>query len=332
MKTPRLIPLLVAVVALLAGCGSGADAGTTEGSGQLLEGVYVELDGHPGPENVGILMAQRRGYFADAGLSVDIYTAGSPSYPIHYALNGSAEFAVANEPQIVLAQAKGLPIVAVGSILPEPTAAMIWLRGSKIKGIADLKGKTIAIPGLGFQKGFLKAILGRAGLTLADVKVKTVDYELLPTLEKGKADAIFGGSGNVEGAELEARGLDPVVTRVQDLGVPDYEELVLATSREYLSSEGQEVRAFMSAVTRGTAAAIEDPKEAVRAIEEEGEPGPEFNRKGAEAGLEATLPLLSTSGKMDTSTAAGLIDWMHEEGLVRRRPPVSELLTNRFVP
>jgi putative hydroxymethylpyrimidine transport system substrate-binding protein len=332
MKSVRLIALLVAAIALLAGCGGGADGGTTDASEQALEGVYVELDGRPSPENVGILMAQHRGYFADAGLSVDIYTAGGPAYPIHYALDGAAEFAIANQPQIVLAQEKGLPIVAVGSLLPQPTAAMIWLKKSGIEGIADLKGKTIAIPGVGFQKGFLKVILGRAGLKLADVKLKTVGYDLVPSLEKGKADAIFGGSGNVEGAELETRGLDPVVTRVQDLGVPDYEELVLATSRDYLSSEGWAVRAFMSAVTRGTAAAIEDPEEAVKAIKEDAELNPEFSRKATEAGLEATLPLLSTSGEMSAETAAGLVDWMHGRGLIQRQLPVSELLSNRFVP
>ena len=35
---------------------------------------------------------------------------------------------------------------------------MIWLRGSGIESVADLKGKTIAYPGIPFQKDFLAAI------------------------------------------------------------------------------------------------------------------------------------------------------------------------------
>ena len=60
---------------------------------------------------------------------------------------------------MVLERARGAQVVAVGSLISDPTAAMIWLEKSHIGGIADLKGKTIAIPGLPFQKSFLQSIL-----------------------------------------------------------------------------------------------------------------------------------------------------------------------------
>ena len=114
-------------------------------------------------------------------------------------VNGSDDLGVAHGAQVTIAQEKGVPIVVVGSLVPEPTAALIWSKESDIGGIADLKGKTIAIPGLSFQRDFLETILARGGLTLDDVKVKSVGNELVPALASGKADAIFGGSGNQEG-------------------------------------------------------------------------------------------------------------------------------------
>ena len=325
------IAMIAIAAALLTGCGGGTDSGAAS-SGLLLDGYYVVLEGYPGPENVGILMTEKRGILAEEGLSMEIYTPGGPAYPIHYALSGSSQLAVTSEPQLVLAQEKGLPIVAVGSLVSQPTAAMIWLKKSGIKSVADLKGRTIAIPGVDFQKEFLKAILARAGLSLDDVKLRTPGYDLVPTLENGRADAIFGGSWNVEGAELEARGLEPVITKVQELGVPPYDELVVITRRDRLATDKRQIREFMSAVARGTAAAIEDPSAAVQAIKVIGEPKPNFDRKPTEAAVEATLPLLSKDGRISSAKARALVNWMHREGMIQRKPPISTLFTNRFVP
>ena len=44
------------------------------------------------------------------------------------------DFGVTQQPQVALARKTGHPIVAVGSLISQPTAAMIWLKGSKIRG------------------------------------------------------------------------------------------------------------------------------------------------------------------------------------------------------
>ena len=319
-----------AAAALLAGCGGGGtDTGTAAGSPQELRDFDVTLDGYPSPENVGIVMAETDGYFLEAGLEVLVHTPVGPLRPVGYALNGSADVSVLNEPQVVLEEDKGVPIVAVGSVLPESTAAMIWLKGSGIEEIADLKGKTIAIPGLDYQFSLLEAILAQAGLTLDDVKVETVEYDLVSSLLSGRADAIFGGSWNVEGIELEEQGAEPVITKVQDLGVPPYEELVMIVRRSRLAKDPQSIRDFLSAVAKGTEAAIDDPEAATDVILTRGSPA---TVEATEAGLEETLPLLSTSGEMSLDTAEGLVEWMHGEGLIEREVPASELLTNDYLP
>lgn len=75
---------------------------------------------------------------------------------------------IAHGPEAVLARAKGTPIVIIGSLVPQPTAALIWPQESQIKSIAVLKGKTIAIPGPKFQEDFL-AVTGNGKLTLGEV-------------------------------------------------------------------------------------------------------------------------------------------------------------------
>ncbi|HST70406.1 MAG TPA: ABC transporter substrate-binding protein [Solirubrobacterales bacterium] len=327
-------------ILLLAGCGQGSDtdtAGRGAEDAEPKQQLEITINGYSDPENVGILMAEEQGYFAEAGLEITIRKPIIPPRPIRYLAEGEVDFAVSHQPQVALANDRGLPLVAVASLVPDPTAAMIWLKRSKIGGIAELRGKTIGVPGLPFQREFLKSALGQAGLTFADVKVEDVGYELVPDLLGGRVDAIFGGSWNVEGAELESRGLEPVITRVEDLGIPAYEELVLVTRRGLLDKRPEAIGDFIAAVERGNAAALEDPEAATQAILEGVaerdptlDPTDEADRKAVETAVEATSPLLSRTGSMNPARARELIEWMQEEGMIRRELPVSTLLTNRY--
>lgn len=321
--------------ALLAGCGGGGEAGTAEtrleGPNKVKE-LFVGLNGWESPDISSIVMAEKRGYFADAGFKeVFTYVPVRPTTTLKDVINGADDFGISYTPQVVLAREKGAPITIVGSLIPQSTTALIWLKGSQISGIADLRGKTIATPGLPFQKEFLRSLLARGGLTLSDVRVENVGYKLVPALASGRADAIFGGSWNLEGVDLESRGLKPVITRVQDLGIPTYDELVVVARTDRVSKEPQVISAFMSVVNRGTAAAVEDPKGVVNALEGTVEAAPETSRKALEGQSEATLPLLSKGGYVSPSQMRHLVDWMHEQGMIKRTLPVSSLLTNEFV-
>lgn len=346
VRATRWIALLAATVVLFAGCGEGSE--TTEASREKPQGtdvcrekpeeaqarpqepekLYFGIDGVPSPQNVGVLMASQKNFLSEVGVDPWVRSPVGPFRPIPYVAEGIVDLSVSHLPEVVLAQERGVPVVAIASLVPRPTAAMIWLKRSKIDGIADLEGKTIAIPGVSFQKHFLEVVLAQADLTLADVKVVHGGYDLVPALAAGRVDAVFGGSGNVEGAELEARGLEPVVTGVQSLGIPAYDELVVITGCDRLAEEPQAVRKILAAVNRGTVAAIKDPAEAADAIFAEAfDP----NRRAIEAGVKATLPLLSETGRMSLERADRLVDWMLAEGMIERPPAASALLTNDYL-
>lgn len=341
MKVGCWLIAMCLTAVLLTACGDGGESDTAGGNVRMaekqpdrprkIEHLKLTLAGLEGPESAGILMAEERGYFSDEGLDVDVLTPSNPTSAIGYVEYNVDDLGVTSQPQLVLAREEGSPLVAVGSLVTQPTAAMIWLRESKIRGIADLEGKTIAIAGLSYQEALLESMLAEAGLTLEDVVVEEVSYELAPSLVSGKADAILG-SWNVEGLELESRGLHPVVTPVDTLGIPAYEESVLITRADRVAEDPQMIRGFMSAVRRGAIAAIEDPEAVVKAIETGDETNPETDRKEIEAQVEATLPLLSKTGYMSPEQAEQLVVWMLDQGMIEDEMPVSELLTNSYVP
>jgi len=318
---------LGAALALWSGCGgAGRDASDAERPSASSKEWRVTLDSVDGPENVSILMALHRGFFEDAGLDVWAGSPLEPNRPASYVANGTDDFGLLQLPQLAIAREKGMPLVAVGSVIPQPTATMIWLKGSGIGGIADLEGKTVAVPGAPFQRRLLEAVLARSGLTPADVQVKDVGYNLVGNLLNGGADAIFGGSEGIEGVKLESRGADPVITPLEKLGIPKYDELVVVTRSSLASKNPQLVRDFMSAIDRGTAAAAEDPGGAVDAVVEGLEANPPPNRKVMEAQMNATLPLLSRNGRLDRERVEDLSAWMYREGLTGREVPAETLL------
>jgi putative hydroxymethylpyrimidine transport system substrate-binding protein len=326
--SPRRFDILLGIVVLLvllaiAGCG---DSGTGESSLQH-EGfslLDLTLDGEPDPETAGILTADDLGIFREAGIGLTVAAPVAPERPIGYVADGLADVVVSQMPAVVLAHAEGLPVVAFGSVVAEPTMAMIWLKGSGIDSVADLRGKTIATPGVPFQSSFLEAILRQNGVSPNQVKVVIGEYQTVDLLAEERVDAIFGASGNVEGAMLEAQGLDPVVTPVTELGVPEYDELVFVARRDRLTRHPDLYRRLVEATATGAHAAEEDPAVGGKAVVDHyfGGPPPQHIL----AGLDATLPLLSGDGKIDPARTADLIAWMHREGMIKREPQASTLL------
>lgn len=341
-RTTVFPAMLLAI--LLLGCGgSGKEAKAVTGASAAErraskfpctppgKRLKMTLDGRVGPENVGVLMAKRKGYFAKAGIHIWIGGPGRVNAPVRYVAEG-LDFGIAQMPQVVIGRDRGLGVTAVGSILARPTASLIWLKSSKIGGVSDLKGKTIAVPGVLFQVPLLEAALARAGLTLKDVTLRQVGHELVPALLSGKADAIFGGSPNIEGVDLRSKGAKPIVIGPQALGLPPYEEYVLIAKGNCASKYPRLVRKFLAAVAHGTEAAKQDPAAASKLIEESVERDPDATPRAIEAEVRATLPLLAPVARMDASRASRLAEWMHEEGAILTKPQVAELLTNRFVP
>src|SRR4051794_13162812 len=250
LRIPAIALAVLALALALAACGEKSEEVSAE-----RQSFSLTLDFYPNPDHAGIYMAQKLGYFDEAGLDVSIATPSDPAAPVKQVAAGRTDLAISYEPEVALAREQGLDVVAIDALVNRPLTSLIWLRESGIKGVADLKGKTVATAGIPYQDAFLKTILARVQLSPDDVKSVNVGFGLLPALVGGSAQAMLGGYSNVEGVNLRERGKAPVVTSVDQLGVPTYDELVFVTSREKLEEEPEKLRLFLAALQRGTEAA-----------------------------------------------------------------------------
>src|SRR5690348_13394754 len=120
MKTSRIpaLALLAALLALalgLAACGEKSEDGKAEA-----EPLSLTLDFYPNPDHAGIYMAEKLGYFEEAGLDVSIETPADPAAPIKQVAAGETDLAISYEPEVAIAHDKGLDVVAVAALVNRP--------------------------------------------------------------------------------------------------------------------------------------------------------------------------------------------------------------------
>jgi putative hydroxymethylpyrimidine transport system substrate-binding protein len=325
------VALAVCAATVAVGCGEKTES-TTPGTPQQLT---LALDFYVNADHAGIFEAIDNGYFRDAGLDVHIETPSDPALPIKQVAAGRTDLAISYEPELLLARDQGLDVKAVGALVDRPLTSLIWLADSKIKRLANLRGKTIATAGIPYQDAYLKTILARAKLSPGNVKSVNVGLNLLPALLGGKAQAMLGGFSNVEGVDLKLRHKHPTVTPVDQLGIPTYDELVLVAKGSAIADDSEAIRLFIAALARGTAAAEQDPQGATQALLEQ---NPDLDPKVTAAEVKATLPVLSQGtsghpfGEMDQGQWKTFIGWMRDHGLIKSLPAPGAVLTESLLP
>jgi putative hydroxymethylpyrimidine transport system substrate-binding protein len=291
--------------------------------------VTLMLDWTPNPDHVGFFYARDRGLFANSGLDVAIHAPSDPTAPLKLVASGRVDFAVSYEQEVLIAAAKKLPVVAVASVVPRPLNSIMAVE-SKIRSVRDLKGRSIGITGVPADYAALDSAVAAAGLRRSDVKVVSVGYNLLPALLAHKVDAVLGVYRNVEGIELEQRGLKPTVIPLDRAGIPTYDELVLVASSSRLrdADYASETRAFVRAFLDGTAAARADEAGAVSVLRKDTASSARY----LDRATPATLALLSGAGCMHVADWQRFSDWMHARRLLAKPVGATLAMTTRFLP
>jgi putative hydroxymethylpyrimidine transport system substrate-binding protein len=323
--------LALALLALIAaGCGEKEDVLEPSGSKR----VDLMLDYFPNADHAGIYAAQAGGHFEQAGLDVEIRQPPDPAAPIKQVAAGRVDLAISYEPEVLRARDQGLAVVSVAAIVQEPLTSIISLPEAKISRPADLKGKTVGTAGIDYQSAYLQTILDEAGVPQDSVKERNVGFGLTPALLTGKVDAVLGAFWNYEGTDLKLRGKRPRIIRMEDAGVPTYNELVLVANADALERDGDKIRAFIGALSRGVRDLRANPDEAIDGLLEA---NPDLDPELQRAVVEVTLPLfVAPEGKpygwQDPAGWDAFGVWMDDNGLLEQAPDVRSAFNNELLP
>ena len=254
-------PLALAAAGLL-----GSTAGDRRAAAQAVTSDSLALDWYPNANHAGIYLAEARGLFAAAGVTPKIYTPADPTTTLQTVGAGRDDFGISYQTEVLLARAQAVPVVSVAAIVQVPLLVMMTLTERGITRPANLKGRSVGISGVASDDALLSTILGADGLTLDDVEIVNVGYDLLPAIASGRVDAVTGVYWNHETLIADREGYDVSLIRFEDWGVPPFYELVLVASETTVAQRPETVRALVGAMGAGYLAAAADPDAALTAL------------------------------------------------------------------
>lgn len=332
----RGLPIAAALAALLlalAGCGEKKD--TIQPSASTAKrSLTLMLDYLPNPDHVGLYAALANGDFARAGLDVTVRTPSDPAAPLKLLEAGKVDLAISYEPELLIARDKGEQLVSVGAISQVPLTTLMSLKKS-VRSPADLRGGRVGTAGIPYQSAYLTTILQHAGVPRSSVKETNVGFDLVPAMLSKKVDATLGAYWNVEGVQLARARKHPRIIRMEQVGVPTYDELILVARKDTLANRGDDVRAFVQALARGYATARADPQAATDALVKA---APDLDKGFALASVQASLPAFFPTdsskpwGWQDPAAWQAYERWMFQNNLIGVMPSAgAAAFTNEFL-
>lgn len=331
MFTATLVTGALAASALLAGCGEKPEDQTAVTSHDK---VTLLLDYFPNADHAAIYAALGTGAFERAGLDVTVQAPGDAATPLKVLESGKADFVITYQPELVLARAKGEKVQGVAALVQQPLTSLISLPHSPIRQASDLKGKTIGTAGLAYQAAYLDTMIREGQVSPSSVKRVDLGFNLVQPLVAKKVDGSLGAFWNYEGIELQRKHKHPIIKKVQDLGVPSYDELVLAATEQTVRDRGPIVRRLVQAISSGAKKLQTDPNAGLDPLMQA---NPSLDRGLQEASLKATLPVMFPTdakkpfGYFDEDEWAAYARWMQQHELISNAEVAARGYTNEYL-
>jgi putative hydroxymethylpyrimidine transport system substrate-binding protein len=280
--------------------------------------LTIVLDWLVNPDHAALVVAQEKGYFAEANLDVDLIAPADPNDPPKLVAAGKADLAVDYQPQLQMQIGEGLPLVRVATLVSTPLNCLMVLNDGPIKSIADLKGKKVGFSVSGFEDALLSAMFEKNGIALTDVTLVNVNFTLVPPVLAGQVDAVIGAFRNVEVEQMAVAGHPARAFYPEEEGVPPYDELILIANKD--KAADPRFKRFVAAVERATLFIENHPAEAwFLFIKNHKDLDDELNRRA----WAATLPRLAADpAALDHARYARFAAFLEQRGLVKTLPPV----------
>jgi len=211
----------------------------------------VILDWFVNPDHATLFTAKYIGAFTRAGLDVDLIAPTDPDLPPRLLAAGKADAALSYQTQLYLLVDQGLEVRRTGTLIHKPLSTLTALGGNGIKHLADLKGRKVGYSVAGVEEALISTMLHSAGLTLADVTLVNVNFNLVTSLMSKEVDAVIGTYRTYEDIQLAQSGLNPVIFLPEDYGVPPSDELIILSSTAGLKNPA--LPKFLAAAAEGAA-------------------------------------------------------------------------------
>jgi NitT/TauT family transport system substrate-binding protein len=293
-----------------------------------------------------VYLAQAKGFFAEEGLEVDITQTSGGGPDIRALIAGEVDFSFTTGDNVILAAQEGRPLFMVMSGLNRLFINWAMHKDTaKAKGITEstplpeklkaLKGLTVGVTNLAALTGHLASfVIRKAGYTpQEDVKIIAVGAgpTWLAALENRKVDLALTAPPVPETAIQRGHAIMFINNaKGEDPSISEFLMENLVARPETLKKDpdlvGRMVRALLKANKWALSSTAEQVAEALKSTFANTDPAIHLE------GVKAMLPTLSRDGRTTEKSVQATQDVLEAAGLLKKRAPYAELVTNEFVP
>ena len=220
--------------------------------------ITIGLDWFINPDHAPLIIAQKRGFFKEVGLEVEMIEPADPNDPPKLVAAGKLDLAISYQPQLHIQVDQGLPVVRVGTLVSVPLNSLVVLENGPIKSISDLKGKKIGFSVGGFEEALLSGMLEKYNIKMTDVDLININFSLSPSLIAKKVDAVIGAFRNFELNQMDIVNHPGKAFYPEEHGVPSYEELIYISNVK--NRNNPVFDKFFKAIQKATLTIINDPE------------------------------------------------------------------------
>jgi ABC-type nitrate/sulfonate/bicarbonate transport system substrate-binding protein len=292
-----------------------------------------------------VYIAQSKGFFADEKLDLDITSTGGGGPDIRALIAGDVEFSFTTGDNVILAYQEGKKLMIVMSGLNR--VFINWAmhkESAKTKGVTEsmplaekikaLKGLTVGVTNPGALTAHLAAfVIRKAGYNpQQDVQIIPIGAgpTWLAALENRKVDVALTAPPVPETAI--SRGFAIMFinnTKGDDPSIPEFLMENLIVRPETVVKDPDLVRRMVRALTKANQWALKStPEQVADALKPAlGKTPPDLLL----AGVNSVLPALSPDGRTSERSFQVTQDILEQAGILKRRSPYSELVTNEFL-
>ena len=328
MKNKIAILLALILTVSLFGCGKKDNNSLTK--------ITLALDWTPNTNHTGIYVADKMGWFEEAGIDLEIIEAIESGAEAVVA-SGTAQFGISFQDYLVPAYSatdeEKIPVTTVAAIIQHNTSGIISPAELSIESPKDMCGHNYATWELPIEQAVIRQVVTADGGNFDEI-------ELIPQYVENIQGAFESGINSVwiyyawDGVNADMSGIDTNFFYFKDYDdALDYYSPVIIANDSWLASNGELAKKFMSAVSKGYEYAISNPTESATILVE------------ANEGMDLDLCIesqkwLASQYKADAGKW-GIIDaerwdafftWVYSNGLCEYEIPSGYGFTNEYLP
>ncbi len=227
----------------------------------------IEVGYLPTDHSAALLVAKHNKTYENNGLNVKTVQINSGSNIVDAVASGDVDIGYVGITPVMQGISKGVPIKVVGSVNMVGSGIVVE-PNSTITSPADLKGKSIATPGVSsIQQVLLLYELQKYNITSEDVDLISINvYNIPSSLAAHKVDAYISYEPFVSLAPYE--GIGNVLIYSNDI-IKDHPCCVIIASESFIKEHPQELDKFLKIHQQTTEYVNTHPNETANIIDQE---------------------------------------------------------------